>query len=311
MYAHVPYFSQRKPSSDFKTVVHDWVTTNLPDSLVNACVQLALLMTLSEEKYHKARFPAPIRLVPFLGKFLLGRLIVDIVFGVVHCGMHSIPGVYEAVHRRHHEHTAPRTQTNYHFERLDLFLEAIAPILTMVGTLHMLGIPPSMTEQSVMATTYLYYESASHSGKEMPAVTWYPLLSPLVGWLTGSDNRLVEYHTRHHQLYQARLSRRRPAALTPRFGGSATIAFRRGPTNSWVRTASTCPKRTSPRWRRPARASRTLSRRENALCRARWTTARIILYYEYDKTDKTFFITAAAAAAAAKAAPVYRSKEKA
>ena len=72
--------------------------------------------------------------------------------------------------------------------------------------MRLLGFKVSLAEQTVMTGSYIYFESASHAGKEFPAVTWFPLLSPVVGWLTGMDDRLVEYHTRHHQLYNCNYS---------------------------------------------------------------------------------------------------------
>ena len=79
-------------------------------------------------------------------------------------------------------------------------------MVTQVLLMRLLGIKVSLTEQAVMTGSYIYFESASHAGKEYPAVTWFPLLSPVVGWLTGMDDRLVEYHTRHHQLYNCNYS---------------------------------------------------------------------------------------------------------
>ena len=206
MYKHVPYFSERKPPEDFKTIAADYARTNLPDTFVNAAMQLGILYALPDALYEKSRNPGPIRVLPLLAKFLFGRVVVDVSFGLVHYIMHANQTIYRYVHKRHHEHTAPRTQTNYHFEKLDLFLEAIAPIYIWLGVMHGIGYPPNLNEQAVIATTYLYYESASHSGKELPAVTWMPLLSPLIGWFTGSDDRLVEYHTRHHQLFNCNYS---------------------------------------------------------------------------------------------------------
>jgi sterol desaturase/sphingolipid hydroxylase (fatty acid hydroxylase superfamily) len=52
----------------------------------------------------------------------------------------------------------------------------------------------------------MMFEGGSHSGKEIPVVTWFPPLSPIVGYFTGFDYRLIEYHTRHHQLYNCNYS---------------------------------------------------------------------------------------------------------
>jgi sterol desaturase/sphingolipid hydroxylase (fatty acid hydroxylase superfamily) len=206
LYEHVPYFAERKPPEDLGTVLKDFATTNVPDTLANSLIQVAILLSIPDQMYAKTRNPAPIRIVPFIGKYLLGRMLVDVSFGLLHYAMHANAAVYQYVHKRHHEHTAPRSQTNYHFERVDLFLEGVAPLYAALGGMYLLGCEPNLNEQAVMFASYIYYESCSHSGKEMPCVTWFPLLSPLVGWLTGSDDRLVEYHTRHHQLYNCNYS---------------------------------------------------------------------------------------------------------
>ena len=198
-YHHVPYFSKTKPPSDLKTIVNDYLTCNFPASVINTLIQWSLVMAMPEPMYEKARNPPPIEVLPFLAKLLYSRIVVDIVFGVAHRIMHENKWIYDNVHKRHHEHTAPRTQTNYHFTALDIFLEAIFPLYADVVTMHLLDWAPTRFEQELAFAPLIFYESASHTGKEIPFVSWFPPLAPLVNSLTGCDEDLVLYHTRHHQ----------------------------------------------------------------------------------------------------------------
>lgn len=117
-YRHVPYFSGVKPPGDFKTVMMDYLNCNFPASIINVVVQMGLVMALSKDAYKKVVDPEPVRVLPFLVKLLVARLAVDISFGVAHNILHT-ESVYW-LHKRHHEHVTPRTQTNLHFHFIDL-----------------------------------------------------------------------------------------------------------------------------------------------------------------------------------------------
>jgi sterol desaturase/sphingolipid hydroxylase (fatty acid hydroxylase superfamily) len=206
VYSHVPYFSKQKPPGDVWTMFTDWLYCNFPAGLFNCFMQVSLLMAMPDEMYEKVRNPPPFTLSSFLPKMLIARLAVDASFGLVHKAMHDYSSFYKSVHARHHGHRQPRTQTNFHFEAIDIFLEAIFPLYCAQTTLMCLGMGPTRTEQMVLFSTLIYYESASHSGKELPPVTWFPMLSPLIGGITGCDEDLILYHTRHHQLLQCNYS---------------------------------------------------------------------------------------------------------
>ena len=85
-------------------------------------------------------------------------------------------------------------------------MEAVFPLYVVNFTFLGLGIPASRYEIQLLFAALIYYESASHTGKEAPVASFFPPLAPLVHWLTGSDTRLIEYHTRHHQLYKKNYS---------------------------------------------------------------------------------------------------------
>lgn len=85
-------------------------------------------------------------------------------------------------------------------------MEALFPLNIAFGALEALGQPLNHLEQVCILVPLVYFESGSHTGKEIPNVTWFPMLSPLVDWITGCDQRLIEYHTRHHQLFRCNYS---------------------------------------------------------------------------------------------------------
>lgn len=207
VYSHVPYFNKRKPTEDLWTLLKDYVKCNFAVSVVNVFIQWALLLQMGEgTRKAIVENPPLVRVIPFMAKFVWCRVVIDVVFGVAHRFMHENKAVYAAVHSLHHEHVTPRTVTNFHFTWFDQFIEAVLPMYMGFGSLTLMGYAPSIMEQSLLAIPFLYYESASHTGKEVPIVTWIPFLSPLVDWMTGCDQRLIEYHTRHHQLYKCNYS---------------------------------------------------------------------------------------------------------
>ena len=207
LYSHVPYFSQNKPVPDIWTILNDYARCNLVVDLMNSVIQVGILLHLSDDdREWIVKNPAPLCVSTYMLKFAISRVTVDIVFGLVHRFMHQNKWVYQNIHRLHHEHTTPRTQTNLHFMWLDQFIEAVFPIYVSFGVLGMIGLMPTRYEQTLLVMTLVYYESASHTGKEIPIVTWFPYLSPFVDWISGCDQRLIEYHTRHHQLYRCNYS---------------------------------------------------------------------------------------------------------
>jgi len=121
LYSHVPYFTNTKPSADLRVILSDYFRCNFLTDLVNAAF---LTQMISSPKMIAARprlESMEFKLFPYLGKLLFGRIIVDIVFYLAHRWLHT-DWAYKNIHARHHEHTAPRLQTNYHFVALDLFI---------------------------------------------------------------------------------------------------------------------------------------------------------------------------------------------
>lgn len=203
LYGHIPFFSTTKPSAELKDIAGDYMNCNFIVDVVMSSLQLLAI------KYASSAESAPtdsrFRVWSYLGKFLFARLSVDVLFYIVHRILHT-DFAYQKLHRRHHDHTAPRVQTNFHFTVLDITFEALVPILTTQAIASSLGMKWTELEEDLISTNLIYFEGGSHSGKELPTVTWFPPLSPLVDWVTGFDQRLVEYHTKHHMLFNCNYS---------------------------------------------------------------------------------------------------------
>jgi len=99
--------------------------------------------------------------------------------------------------------------------------EAGVPILTTLRIADALGIELSLFEevsafqsrhivvisltaietQNIVFQQLLLYETGAHTGKEIPVVSFLPPVAPIANALTGCDHRLIEYHTKHHMLF--------------------------------------------------------------------------------------------------------------
>ncbi|KAH9252203.1 hypothetical protein BASA81_009795 [Batrachochytrium salamandrivorans] len=208
VFSHVPYFSERAPPEDWRAVLRDYAMCNAPVTIVSASIMLLFSKLVGPESFDNmfGTKPQPVRFFPYLAKLAFCRVFVDVVFGLAHRFMHENQWAYANIHKLHHTHNTPRTVTNFRFFWVDQFIEAPLPVYLAVGMLFVLGYGPSKYEQPFLVLPLLAYETGSHTGKEIPIVTWFPLLSPLIDYLTGCDQRLIEYHTRHHQLYKCNYS---------------------------------------------------------------------------------------------------------
>jgi hypothetical protein len=77
----------------------------------------------------------------------------------------------------------------------------VVPLIVTLTLAKSFGIRISPIEEDLLGHYMVYFEAGSHTGKELPTVTWFPPLAPIVDALTNCDSRVVEYHTRHHQLF--------------------------------------------------------------------------------------------------------------
>lgn len=204
VYAHIPYFCAKAPPLNIKTVVCDWLICNLPATMLSCGLHISGQRLQAPSQLAKIRGPFSFRLYPFLAKMLAMRLIVDVVFYAVHRALHS--RLLYPLHRRHHEHVSPRLQTNFHFHPVDIFLEASVPVIVGRIIFDALKIPLHSHEQSLVFVHLINFESVAHMGKEVPTVSWFPPLAPMLQYLFNCDDQLVKYHFMHHQLVRCNYS---------------------------------------------------------------------------------------------------------
>lgn len=214
LYKHVEFIVPRDklvPQRGLEEMRLDYFRTMIPTQFLTAGLAAAAmnLMPASQWAYVSSR---PFRLLPFLFRFALIRLLIDVSFYAVHRALH-LPLFYP-IHKRHHEHVNTLLPTNYHFTPTDLALEGFVPVFfgtLVVDVLHGLTRSPwFLLLPSDVALIYAYamwYEIASHCGKPMP-LSMFPPLAPvynalykkLAGSREGLDDHNVLFHERHHNL---------------------------------------------------------------------------------------------------------------
>ena len=205
LYSHIPFFSKpdKRPKSEADAVksLKDWVSCNL---VINSLGSIALVSSVSNlnEKQIRSRLRSPrFRLLPFLLKFAFARVVFDIMFYIIHRAIHLQP-LYKWIHKRHHEHNNCALVTNFHFTALDLLLEAFIPGFVSVETLASLPLQsarPSEFESRLIFLYLLWFEIGSHSGKNVPTLSFFPPLSCVYGYVWPEiDADTVRHHETHH-----------------------------------------------------------------------------------------------------------------
>ena len=123
------------------------------------------------------------------------------MFYIIHRCIHSQP-LYKWIHKRHHEHNNCALVTNFHFTPLDLLLEAFIPGFISVETLASLPLKsarPSEFESRLVFLYLLWFEIGSHSGKNVPTLSFFPPLSCVYGYVWPEiDADTVRHHETHH-----------------------------------------------------------------------------------------------------------------
>jgi len=212
LYKHIPPLvakEKRVPKWGIKEIQWDYLRTMLPTQLASAALA-AFAMNQIPRKQWAYVASQRFRIVPFLFRFGLVRLCIDVSFYIVHRLLHS-PLLYP-IHKRHHEHVNTALTTNYHFTPPDLALEGFVPVFAgtlLVNALYDLTKSPwFMLQQTDVALIYAYamwYEIGSHCGKPIP-LTMFPPFAPLYNYLykklsgntEGLDDHNVLFHERHH-----------------------------------------------------------------------------------------------------------------
>jgi sterol desaturase/sphingolipid hydroxylase (fatty acid hydroxylase superfamily) len=184
VYKHVPRYSAggRAPCSDVGYVLRDFCITMLPATAVSSLgFATLLLFTKSEADWSATRDLGHTTVRPgaFIIRWAMVRLIVDVVFFSLHRLMHSDQsrvsgGIYNTVHRTHHEHRSPHVWTNYHFSIADLILEGFVSYGVALATMQLLGWHTSALEEFGLLAHVMWYEVGSHAGKPVPTLSFCP-----------------------------------------------------------------------------------------------------------------------------------------
>jgi hypothetical protein len=133
LYKHIPYFCKdqaKLPRSytSLSAAFKDWLGCNF---LVYTSVSVfaAWLDSKLPPAVWDSLAKHPFRLFEFLKKLAIMRVVVDVIFYIVHRLLHT-KWLYAAVHKRHHQHVRTALTTNYCFTQADLILE----VRTRTGT---------------------------------------------------------------------------------------------------------------------------------------------------------------------------------
>lgn len=190
----------------------DFLKVMVPALVVGSAIFTAAVRALQADPMLQMRQLSPgdpslaglyggVRPLPFLGRLLLLRAIVDVIFYCVHRVLH-LRTVYSLLHRKHHEHRSPSLWTNYHFSIVDLLLEAFAPFTVGLIFMHAVcGLYTTQLELYGLLSYIMWFEVGSHCGKSVPTLTAIPPLAPLIRVLFGDiDDHNALFHHSHHVL---------------------------------------------------------------------------------------------------------------
>ena len=147
--------------------------------------------------------------------FLVYRTLYDITFYATHRGVHS-DLLYDLVHAKHHAHKKPTLVTNYQFTIIDLFGEAVLPMIVAVAGCSLVFGELTYVEVSFWSTCAQWYQIGSHSAKALPVFSAVPPLSILYNYVAVPykpawmlNHHPVRFHHTHHRL------RRKNYGITP------------------------------------------------------------------------------------------------
>lgn len=199
------------PKWGFKEIQWDYLRTMVPTQIVSSGLAALAMEGIPPAQWaHVAA--QPFRVVPFLFRFAVIRVCIDVSFYIVHRLLHS--RLLYPIHKRHHEHVNTSLSTNYHFTPPDLALEGFIPVFfgtVAVNVIHVLtGNPWFQLLQPDVELIYAYamwYEIGSHCGMPIP-LTMFPPFAPVYNWMyklitgnsEGLDDHNVLFHERHHNL---------------------------------------------------------------------------------------------------------------
>ncbi len=207
IYKDVPYFSHKNKFKNHNgkvkihKVVKDWLSCNAVTHIITSTV-VAYFSSRVNNKVWKALDNRPFRLLSFLKKLLVVRLVVDASFFFIHRCLHVKRfGVYKYIHKKHHEHYQTNLTTNFHFTVPDLLFEGFIPTFLGVLALRLLAMKSSRLELYLYSVYINWYEIGSHLGKDIPIISFYPPISILYHQyplLRSLDSSNIAFHELHH-----------------------------------------------------------------------------------------------------------------
>ena len=115
-YSHVPRFAAGGcgPPTDANYIASDFCRTMLPAVIVSSVGFTIFLQHTKAEVDWEAKQALghqTLRPAQFACQWAFVRLVVDVMFYLVHWAMHKHPHIYRLVHGRHHEHKSPHLWT--------------------------------------------------------------------------------------------------------------------------------------------------------------------------------------------------------
>mmetsp|Transcript_8340 Transcript_8340/g.14770 ORF Transcript_8340/g.14770 Transcript_8340/m.14770 type:complete len:342 (+) Transcript_8340:102-1127(+) len=197
LYAHVPYFAEKRRDQSFLEVVKDYASCNFVVTILSS-----LLFSREIVKSAGTKMPDPtFRPLRFLARVAFMRMSVDAVFWIGHLIMHQKRWYW--MHKKHHEHNKTSLTTNYHFEWYDLVIEGFIPFIIGKMLMEKFHTKISSFETDLMAGYVFSYEMLSHAGKPTPLMSIVPPLAPFTQiW----DDRNTWAHELHHRVLKANYS---------------------------------------------------------------------------------------------------------
>mmetsp|Transcript_3600 Transcript_3600/g.5212 ORF Transcript_3600/g.5212 Transcript_3600/m.5212 type:complete len:342 (+) Transcript_3600:1577-2602(+) len=204
VYAHIPFFSDKRAKQTLKQVVMDYIRCNLVVNTVTSVFQ-AFLFRVFRASDNKFVNPVPkekgFRALRFFFRVAWVRAMVDVGFYVGHYILH-MKSMYP-IHKKHHEHNKTQLTTNYHFSWQDLMIEGFVPFYMGLLSHEFLFGPIDEPEIAILAVYTFWFEIQSHAGKALPTMSLFPPLAPL---LQKWDDWNCYFHEIHHNRLKCNFS---------------------------------------------------------------------------------------------------------
>jgi len=201
VYAHIPFFSEKRPKQTNWEIFRDYLRCNTVNNLLICLFQTMIFRKMRESDLRPLEpSDAPFRPIRFLFRTLWIRFFVDVAFWLGHKVMHD--RIY-SMHKRHHEHNKTTLTTNYHFRWDDLLVEGFTPFFIGAATYEQIFAPIGLFDLTILQAYVFNFEILSHAGKPMPTMNLLPPFSPL---LQVFDDFNSWFHEVHHRVLKCNFS---------------------------------------------------------------------------------------------------------